>query len=267
MRWLATALGNVQRSHTCDATESGGKPPHSKALRRGVTHHYNPRVRFVKVAVVAVLLVAFVLLVRALPVADWLEQFKGWVQGVGPIGYVLYVLVYIACCVLLVPALALTLGAGAIFGFAGGAIVNLIGATLGASAAFLLARTVLRHRVERMTAGSAKFAALDRAITREGTKIMWLVRVSGFPPFTWVNYAFGLTGIHITPFLVTTFFGIIPGTIAFTYAGAAGAAALSGNGNRVLLIVTAAGAILVSALVARIATQAIRRAGVETVES
>ena len=60
------------------------------------------------------------------------RSFKAWVQGVGPIGYVLYVLVYVVCCVLLVPALALTLGAGAIFGFAGGAIVNLIGATLGA---------------------------------------------------------------------------------------------------------------------------------------
>jgi uncharacterized membrane protein YdjX (TVP38/TMEM64 family) len=220
-------------------------------------------VRVVKVAVVIALVIAFAVLLRALPIAGWLEAFKAWVQGVGPIGYVLYVLVYIACCVLVVPALALTLGSGAIFGFVGGAIVNLIGATLGATAAFHLARGVLRHRVERMTSGSAKFAALDRAITREGTKIMWLVRVSGFPPFTWVNYAFGLTGIHFGPFLITTFFGIIPGTIAFTYAGAAGAAALSGSGNRVLLIVTAVGAVLVSVFIARIATQAIRRAGVD----
>ena len=212
---------------------------------------------------VIVLIAAFALVIRALPVAEWLEEFKAWVQGVGPIGYVLYVLAYVACCILLVPALALTLGAGAIFGFVGGAIVNMIGASLGATAAFLLARTVLRHRVERMTSGSTKFAALDRAITREGTKIMWLVRVSGFPPFTWVNYAFGLTGIHIGPFLLTTFFGIIPGTIAFTYAGSAGAAALTGSGNRVILIVTAVGAVLVSVFIARIATQAIRRAGVE----
>lgn len=219
--------------------------------------------KFVKVAVAVVLFAAFLVLLRTLPVVEWLESFKAWVQGVGPIGYVLYILVYVVCCILLVPALALTLGAGAIFGFAGGAIVNLIGATLGATSAFLLARTVLRHRVERMTAGSAKFTALDRAITREGTKIMWLVRVSGFPPFTWVNYAFGMTGIHLSPFLVTTFFGIIPGTIAFTYAGAAGAAALTGSGNRVLLIVTAVGAVLVSGFIAHIATNAIRRAGVE----
>lgn len=220
--------------------------------------------KWLKIFVLIVVLAVFVFLVRALPVAEWLETFKNWVQGVGPIGYVLYILVYVVCCILVIPALALTLGAGAIFGFAGGAIVNLIGATLGATAAFLLARGVLRHRVERMTSGSAKFAALDRAITRQGTKIMWLVRLSGFPPFTWVNYAFGLTGIHLTPFLVTTFFGIVPGTIAFTYAGAAGAAALSGSGNRVLLIVTAAGALLVSVFIARIATQAIRKAGVES---
>jgi uncharacterized membrane protein YdjX (TVP38/TMEM64 family) len=220
-------------------------------------------VKWWKVVLAVALVAAFALLLRALPIVAWLDAFKAWVQGVGPIGYVLYVLVYVVCCVLVVPALALTLGSGAIFGFVGGAIVNVIGATLGATAAFLLARGVLRHRVERMTSGNAKFSALDRAITREGTKIMWLVRVSGFPPFTWVNYAFGLTGIGLGPFLLTTFFGIIPGTIAFTYAGAAGAAALSGSGNRVLLIVTAVGAILVSAFIARIATQAIRRAGVE----
>jgi uncharacterized membrane protein YdjX (TVP38/TMEM64 family) len=221
-------------------------------------------VRIAKIALAVALVIAFALLLRVLPIGEWLESFKTWVQGVGPVGYLLYVLVYAVCCVLLVPALALTLGAGAIFGFVGGAIVNVIGATIGATAAFLLARGVMRHRVERMTSGSAKFAALDRAITREGTKIMWLVRVSGFPPFTWVNYAFGLTGIHLGPFLMTTFFGIIPGTIAFTYAGAAGAAALSGSGNRVILIVTAVGAVLVSAFIARIATQAIRKAGVET---
>ena len=216
-----------------------------------------------KIVLGIAILIAFVFLVRTLPIADWLGQFQGWVQGKGPIGYVLYGLVYIACCVLLVPALALTLGSGAIFGFVAGTIVNVISATIGATVAFLLARSVLRRRVEAFAGGKPKFRALDRAITTEGTKIMWLVRVSGFPPFTWVNYAFGLTGIHFGPYLMTTLFGILPGTIAFTNAGAAGAAALSGSGNRAILIVTAIGAVLVSAFIARIATQAIRKAGVE----
>ena len=217
------------------------------------------------VAAVALLLVA-VAAVRMLPMAAWLEQFKAWVEGAGIAGYFLYIAVYAVCCVLLVPALALTLGAGAIFGVLYGSLVNLAGATLGATAAFLLARTALRHRIERMTAQSPKFRALDRAITREGTRIMWLVRLSGFPPFTWVNYVFGITGIRLGGYVLITFFGIVPGTLALTYAGAAGAAALSGTGNRTLLIVTAVGAILVSAFIARIALTAIRRAGVSADE-
>lgn len=219
--------------------------------------------KVVKVLVAVAILVAFVVLVRTLPVAEWLEEFKQWVQGQGAVGYVLYALVYVACCVLIIPALALTLGSGAIFGFVGGAIVNVIAATIGATIAFLLARSVLRHRVERMTANNKKFRALDHAITTEGTKIMWLVRLSGFPPFTWVNYAFGLTGIGLGAFVMTTFFGIIPGTLAFTYAGAAGAQALTGQGNRIVLIVTAVGAVLVSVFIAHVATKAIRKAGLE----
>lgn len=219
--------------------------------------------RIAKIAAVVLLLAGFVVLVRILPVGEWLESFKTWVQGQGAIGFVLYVVVYAICCVFLVPALALTLGAGAIFGVVAGSLVNLAGATIGATLAFVLARTVLRKRVERTTADNVKFRALDRAITREGTKILWLVRLSGFPPFTWVNYAFGLTGIRLLPYVVITFLGIIPGTIAFTYAGAAGAAALTGSGNRIALIVTAVGAVLVSVFIARIATKAIKRAGLE----
>lgn len=217
--------------------------------------------KIVKVVLAIAVVIAVVVLVRTLPVAQWLEEFKAWVQGQGALGYVLYALVYIACCVLIVPALALTLGSGAIFGFVAGAIVNVVAATLGATLAFLLARSVLRHRVERMTANNAKFRALDRAITNEGTKIMWLVRLSGFPPFTWVNYAFGLTGIGLGRFVMTTFFGIIPGSLAFTYAGAAGAEVLTGEGNRIVLIVTAVGAVLVSVFIARLAARAIRSAG------
>ena len=219
--------------------------------------------RILKIALAIALIIAFVVAVRLLPVAEWLTQFQTWVRGIGPAGYVVYVIAYALCCVLIVPALALTLGAGAIFGFVAGSLVVLAGATLGATLAFLLARTVLRHRVERMTAGNAKFRALDRAITREGTKILWLVRLSGFPPFTWVNYAFGLTGVRLAPYVLITFFGIIPGTLAFTWAGAAGAAALTGSGNRVLLAVTAIGAVAVAVFVGRIALNAIRRAGFE----
>ena len=189
-----------------------------------------------------------------------IQQFIAWVQALGPAGYVAFVLGYAVCCVFLIPASALTLAAGAVFGFWAGSVVVLIGATLGAAAAFLLGRTVLRGRVERFVASRPKLQAVDRAIALEGVRLMLLMRLSGFPPFTWINYALSLSDVRFLPYLLTTFFGIIPGVLAFTWAGAAGAKALSGEGNRIALIVTAVGAVLVSAYIARIAARAVRRA-------
>lgn len=194
-----------------------------------------------------------------LPLGAWLEDFQTWIRDLGAVGYVLYVLFYAVCCVLLIPASALTIAAGATFGFAAGTVVVILGATLGAAAAFLLARSVFRSRVEAMLASKPKMAAIDGAVAREGTKVMLLMRLSGFPPFTWINYALGLTGVGFRPYLLTTIAGIIPGCLAFTWAGAAGAAALTGEGNRTMFLITAAGAILVSVYVARIATRAMRR--------
>ncbi len=172
----------------------------------------------------------------------------------------LYVLAYIVSCVSLVPALTLTLAAGAIYGFVRGSVVVVIGATAGATAAFLLGRTVFRHRIEKRVASNPKMAAIDRAIANDGTKIMLLMRLSGFPPFTWINYVLGLTGVKLVPYVLTTFFGIIPGTLAFTWAGAAGMQALTGRGNRIALIVTAAGAVLVLVYIGRIASNAVKTA-------
>lgn len=218
--------------------------------------------RALKPILALTILIAFMVILRMLPVRVWLEQFTAWVEGMGAWGYVLYVLVYALCCVLIIPAFGLTLAAGAIFGFAKGVVIVLLGALLGAVLAFLLARTVLRNRVERFVASHPKIAAVDRAIGREGVKLMFLCRLSGFPPFTWVNYGFGLTGVTFWQYFLTTLIGIIPGTLAFTYAGAAGAAVATGSGNRIVLIATAAGAVLVSIYIARIAMVAIRRAGV-----
>jgi len=171
-----------------------------------------------------------------------------------------YFFAYIIACALLIPALPLTLGAGALFGFVKGSIIVILGATAGASVAFLLSRTVLRRYVERRVASNQKMAAIDRAIANEGTKLMLLMRLSGFPPFTWINYALGLTGVKFIPYLLTTLFGIIPGTLAFVWAGAAGKKALSSSDQRVTLIVTAIGAVLVIIYIARIAAKAVKSA-------
>lgn len=218
---------------------------------------------FLKTAAFVLVLILIAVAIHFLPIARWAGQLQTYVRSVGPLGYGLYLLAYVVSCVLLIPALALTLAAGAIFGFVRGSLIVLIGATAGACAAFLLGRTVFRRYVERRVASNPKMAAVDRAIAKEGTKIMLLMRLSGFPPFTWTNYALGLTGVKFVPYLLTTFFGIIPGTLAFTWAGVAGIEAIRGRGHHYGLIVTAVGAVLVIVYIGRIAANAIRRAGVE----
>lgn len=196
---------------------------------------------------------------------ELLHSFQGWVIGLGPLGWVLYALVYAVCCVLFVPASILTLGAGALYGLWTGTAVVLAGATLGATLSFLLAKSVLRKRIERMTAGNAKFQALDRAIGKEGAKIVFLVRLAPVFPFTYINYAFGLTGVRTLPYVVASFFGMIPGTFAYVYMGSAAAGAASGEADTTKKIVQIAGAVValvVTIFVARVATKAIRSAGI-----
>jgi len=219
--------------------------------------------RHAKPLIIAVLVIAAIIALWLLPIGPWLKTFQAYVKSAGPMGYVVYALGY-ALIALVFPGSVLTIGAGAIFGIVGGTIVVATGATLTATIAFLLARTVLRKKVERMTKDNPKFRAVDQAIAKEGIKIVLLVRLAAVFPFTIVNYAFGLTGIRLLPYVLTTAIGILPGTIAFVYIGAA--AASVATQDRTKLAFTIAGlviAIAVSVFVARVAHNAIKRAGVD----
>lgn len=192
-----------------------------------------------------------------------IADFQVWVRGLGPIGYVVYALGY-GLLGTVFPASILTLGAGAIFGVVAGSIVVAIGATLAASLSFLLARTVLRRRIEAMVAKNPKFAAVDRAIAKEGAKIVLLVRLAAVFPFLFMNYAFGLTGIRYDRYAAATIVGILPGTIAFVWLGAAGAELATQHTTKTIFTIAGAlFALVVSIFVARIAARAIRNAGVE----
>jgi uncharacterized membrane protein YdjX (TVP38/TMEM64 family) len=222
--------------------------------------------QWMKIAALLLAIAALAFLFHILPIADWLRHFQNYVRGLGALGYVVYIAVYAICVASFIPASILTLGAGAIFGFVGGTIVVIIGATIGATLAFLLARTVMRKRIEKMTSSNTKFRALDRAIASEGMKIVFLVRLAVVFPFTYSNYAFGLTAIPLWRYVAATFVGIIPATAAFVFASSAATKAATGETTSITKMVYIAGgviAIIVSVLIGRIATRAIKRAGLD----
>jgi uncharacterized membrane protein YdjX (TVP38/TMEM64 family) len=194
-----------------------------------------------RILIGAVAVVLAVLAGRAL--GGFVEPFRAWVAGLGALAPLVFALGYAAAVVAFVPGSALTLAAGAIFGVAEGTVTVFVAAVLGSCAAFLIARYFARGAVERRLAGSAQFAAIDRAIGREGRKIAFLLRLSPAIPFTLLNYALGLTRVRFVDYLVASL-GMIPGTLLYVYLGslAGDAASASAGGD------AAAGRTLVKAL-------------------
>jgi uncharacterized membrane protein YdjX (TVP38/TMEM64 family) len=132
---------------------------------------------------------------------------------------VLYAAAHAGVTVLMLPAVLMTIGAGFLFGPYVGSLVALAGATVGATAAFLIARYVARDRVAASAASDPRFAALDRAIGEKGWRIVFLLRMSAVVPFVLSNYVYGLTAIRFGSYVLATALGMIPLTVLWVALG------------------------------------------------
>jgi uncharacterized membrane protein YdjX (TVP38/TMEM64 family) len=146
-----------------------------------------------------------------------------WVDSLGFIAPIAFIVLYVVVTVAFIPASVVTLGAGVVFGVVKGSLYVFVGAMLGATAAFLVGRYIARDWVSKKVASNEKFKAIDEAIAREGRKIIFLIRLSPAFPFNLLNYALGLTKVSLKDYVLGTT-GIIPGTIMYVYLGS-----LAGN--------------------------------------
>jgi len=145
------------------------------------------------------------------------------VDSLGAVGAIAFIIIYILATVAFFPGSILTLGAGVVFGVVLGSFYVFIGATIGATAAFLVGRYLARGWVVEKIQGNNKFQAIDEAVGKEGLKIVLLTRLSPIFPFTLLNYAYGVTGVSLKDYLLGCA-GMIPGTIMYVYIGS-----LAGN--------------------------------------
>ncbi|AHC13914.1 TVP38/TMEM64 family protein [Salinispira pacifica] len=151
-------------------------------------------------------------------------QGLDWISDLGWVGAIVYVLLYIALTVALIPGSIITLAGGFIFGLGYGTALVSLGSTVGASLAFLFGRFLFRNWVSRQMEGRPKFAAIDRAVAHEGWKIVFLTRLSPLFPFSLQNYAYGITGVRFLPYVLSSWIGMLPGTVMWVYFGS-----LAGN--------------------------------------
>ena len=178
------------------------------------------------IALIAIVIALF-LAMRFLPVQEWLRRFNSWVAEMGTTGILIFIGVYALATVLLAPGSILTIGAGFAFGLSKGFLAVSAGATLGAAAAFLVARFIAREKVEATAKGNEKFREIDKAIGKQGAKLIFLLRLSPLIPFNLSNYFYGLTGVKFWPYVLASWIGMMPGTLLYVYIGVAGKAAVS----------------------------------------
>jgi uncharacterized membrane protein YdjX (TVP38/TMEM64 family) len=179
------------------------------------------RVKFKRIELffaIALSLSLLIVATRSSYVQDVLRTLLMRIEDLGWWGPVAFVATYNLATVLFVPGSVMTLGGGAIFGLWWGSVYVFVASTLGATFAFLIGRYLSRDRVVKYMEAHPKFQALDRAVSQQGLKIVFLTRLCPLLPFNLLNYALGITQVSLKDYVLGSF-GMIPGTILYVYSG------------------------------------------------
>lgn len=182
------------------------------------------------------------------------EQLAGlqeWIHSFGPWGVVVFIVLYIAMTVAMLPGSVLTLAAGAMFGSLVGVIAVSIASTIGVSLAFLISRYFAREAVEGWFSGNEKLQKLDRMTERQGAAIVAITRLVPLFPFNLLNYGFGLTRVKFGTYVLWSWLCMLPGTILYVMSGDAVAQGLAGGGVPWGLVAGVGGIALVLFVVVR----------------
>lgn len=170
--------------------------------------------RWVGLAVVALLIVAAIVAwrlgyIEPRGIADWLESVGGeWWAPIAFIG------LYIVFNVLLIPATALTLTAGIVWGWVEGGLWVLLASSIASLIPYLIARGGSEWVVRKLESAGGK---IYEKLRDEGFMTLLLLRLIPLAAYNVLNYAAGLAGIRLRDYVLATFIGTIPGIFIFTY--------------------------------------------------
>ena len=165
------------------------------------------------------------------------------------------------------PAFVLSVAAGALFGVWRGSLLVFFSATLGALAAYGVARMLAGTRVVGWVLKDRRVAGVRRAVAHEGAWVQFLLRLSPIVPYVLLNYALGLSRVRVRDFLVACF-GMIPTIVMYTYYGrvvgdvakiAAGIAPPRGREYYVLLVIGLMATVVATMAITRAARRAIEQ--------
>ena len=146
------------------------------------------------------------------------ESLTHWVAQHHAAVMLLFFVTYISIAALCLPGAAImTMISGFLFGALAGAALSVLAATIGGAILFVAARTSFGDMLcER---AGPRLARLRRGFQADAASYMLFLRLTPAFPFWLVNVASALLGVELATFIWTTFFGVMPATLAFAFAG------------------------------------------------
>jgi uncharacterized membrane protein YdjX (TVP38/TMEM64 family) len=144
------------------------------------------------------------------------RSFMEFIDTADPIlAPLLYIAVYIVGTVLLLPGTILSFAGAILFGPYLGTLYTWIGASIGATLAFLLAKLLGRDFVNQLLRG--KLQALDQRLGEHGFTGLLILRLVPLFPFNALNFGCGLTSIRLRDYVLATAIGILPATFVYQF--------------------------------------------------
>lgn len=132
-------------------------------------------------------------------------------------GLVLFAAYVLVAALSLPGAAIMTLSSGALFGDGWGTLIASFASSVGATLAFLTARTLLRDTVRARWGG--RLAVMGEGINREGAVYLLSLRLVPVFPFFLVNLLMGLTSLRVWTFYWVSQLGMLPVTWVYVNAG------------------------------------------------
>jgi uncharacterized membrane protein YdjX (TVP38/TMEM64 family) len=201
-------------------------------LREKVMAEHDKK-KWAKPVGILVLLVVIIFVMRAFGLTEYvsvknISKLNEWIKGFGVLGPIIYIAFYILGCVFFLPGIPLTVLGAFVFGSLWGTVYVSIGATLGASAAFLVARYAARSLVEDWMTKNPRLRKIDEGVQAQGWRMLMITRLVPIFPFNVQNYVYGLTKISFPTYVLVSWICMIPGIIVYVFAAGA---IVSGKGD------------------------------------
>ncbi|GEL08009.1 TVP38/TMEM64 family protein [Salisediminibacterium halotolerans] len=171
-----------------------------------------------------------------------IEAMREVIEGFGVAGYAIFVGAFMFSAVFLLPGAIFPIVGGVAFGPILGGILSLAGATLGAAAAFLVAKYLAREMILKKFKGNSIFEKIDKGVEENGGSFLILTRFVPVFPYNVQNYVYGLTRLGFWKFTIVSAITMAPG--AMIYAFMAGQIASEGVSTTLVLQFAGAGVIL-----------------------